>query len=136
MRTLLLLAVVACRDAPAKKAELVLAIDVVYAGASAEVIEQTIALPFEQAAHRLDRKSTRLNSSHSQISYAVFCLKKKKRQIKNNTNINNQKTHCPLYPNLHSNIQLVTLIYLTICSVTSPLHSPSSPCKSPTPSFN
>src|SRR2546427_6664868 len=28
----------------------------------------------------LDRKSTRLNSSHSQISYAVFCLKKKKTQ--------------------------------------------------------
>src|SRR2546430_11567792 len=29
-------------------------------------------------AHVEDRKSTRLNSSHSQISYAVFCLKKKK----------------------------------------------------------
>src|SRR5688572_32723982 len=29
----------------------------------------------------LDRKSTRLNSSHSQISYAVFCLKKKKKLI-------------------------------------------------------
>src|SRR2546430_3694809 len=29
-------------------------------------------------AKALDRKSTRLNSSHSQISYAVFCLKKKK----------------------------------------------------------
>src|SRR5688572_31387460 len=29
---------------------------------------------------RRDRKSTRLNSSHSQISYAVFCLKKKKPQ--------------------------------------------------------
>src|SRR5690242_20870440 len=28
--------------------------------------------------HRLDRKSTRLNSSHMSISYAVFCLKKKK----------------------------------------------------------
>src|SRR2546430_13647834 len=28
-----------------------------------------------------DRKSTRLNSSHSQISYAVFCLKKKKESI-------------------------------------------------------
>src|SRR2546427_8951887 len=28
---------------------------------------------------RIDRKSTRLNSSHSQISYAVFCLKKKKK---------------------------------------------------------
>src|SRR5688572_31811431 len=31
-----------------------------------------------------DRKSTRLNSSHSQISYAVFCLKKKKKIKKNN----------------------------------------------------
>src|SRR2546430_16803431 len=30
-------------------------------------------------AARTDRKSTRLNSSHSQISYAVFCLKKKKK---------------------------------------------------------
>src|SRR5688572_32109761 len=29
-----------------------------------------------------DRKSTRLNSSHSQISYAVFCLKKKKHKYK------------------------------------------------------
>src|SRR5688572_19573028 len=36
--------------------------------------------------NRSDRKSTRLNSSHSQISYAVFCLKKKKKKntIKNN----------------------------------------------------
>src|SRR2546430_7581365 len=33
--------------------------------------------PSVPAALRLDRKSTRLNSSHSQISYAVFCLKKK-----------------------------------------------------------
>src|SRR2546427_8602192 len=33
----------------------------------------------ERPQHR-DRKSTRLNSSHSQISYAVFCLKKKKKQ--------------------------------------------------------
>src|SRR5688572_31382451 len=33
----------------------------------------------EQAS--ADRKSTRLNSSHSQISYAVFCLKKKKQEI-------------------------------------------------------
>src|SRR2546430_5752539 len=30
---------------------------------------------------RRDRKSTRLNSSHSQISYAVFCLKKKKKRL-------------------------------------------------------
>src|SRR5688572_32344149 len=32
------------------------------------------------ATEHLDRKSTRLNSSHSQISYAVFCLKKKKKK--------------------------------------------------------
>src|SRR2546430_8373212 len=33
-----------------------------------------------QALEARDRKSTRLNSSHSQISYAVFCLKKKKKK--------------------------------------------------------
>src|SRR5687768_18092664 len=32
--------------------------------------------------HRVDRKSTRLNSSHGYISYAVFCLKKKKKSKK------------------------------------------------------
>src|SRR2546430_7028660 len=34
---------------------------------------------FEATRSLKDRKSTRLNSSHSQISYAVFCLKKKKK---------------------------------------------------------
>src|SRR2546430_8976247 len=38
--------------------------------------QQQIELAFQ------DRKSTRLNSSHSQISYAVFCLKKKKKTDK------------------------------------------------------
>src|SRR2546427_220939 len=38
-----------------------------------------IAARGDQAGYVLDRKSTRLNSSHSQISYAVFCLKKKKK---------------------------------------------------------
>src|SRR2546422_5218793 len=33
--------------------------------------------------HRGDRKSTRLNSSHGYISYAVFCLKKKKEKLEN-----------------------------------------------------
>src|SRR2546430_7839093 len=33
------------------------------------------------ARRTIDRKSTRLNSSHSQISYAVFCLKKKKKNM-------------------------------------------------------
>src|SRR6266567_7166358 len=36
------------------------------------------SLDFAAASIAPDRKSTRLNSSHSQISYAVFCLKKKK----------------------------------------------------------
>src|SRR2546430_12134649 len=39
-----------------------------------------------------DRKSTRLNSSHSQISYAVFCLKKKT-HIAQNQYYTNNKTH-------------------------------------------
>src|SRR2546427_1488821 len=43
-----------------------------------------------------DRKSTRLNSSHSQISYAVFCLKKKKKKKKEHychITINKNKYH-------------------------------------------
>src|SRR5688572_31841325 len=40
------------------------------------------APPPEPPSAKRDRKSTRLNSSHSQISYAVFCLKKKKNNIK------------------------------------------------------
>src|SRR3712207_7514347 len=36
--------------------------------------------PRRGAALRSDRKSTRLNSSHANISYAVFCLKKKKQE--------------------------------------------------------
>src|SRR2546422_8435819 len=35
--------------------------------------------------HRVDRKSTRLNSSHGYISYAVFCLKKKKKTTQKTT---------------------------------------------------
>src|SRR2546430_8907223 len=35
---------------------------------------------YEASVTGTDRKSTRLNSSHSQISYAVFCLKKKKKR--------------------------------------------------------
>src|SRR2546429_1334059 len=41
-----------------------------------------VALIFEEEDEMLrDRKSTRLNSSHGYISYAVFCLKKKKKAI-------------------------------------------------------
>src|SRR5205085_4389535 len=41
----------------------------------------------------LDRKSTRLNSSHSQISYAVFCLKKKKKKKKKERQKEKEKQH-------------------------------------------
>src|SRR3712207_7473467 len=41
-----------------------------------------VALPGDQPPRgRQDRKSTRLNSSHANISYAVFCLKKKKNNL-------------------------------------------------------
>src|SRR5438132_6536600 len=39
----------------------------------------------------IDRKSTRLNSSHTVISYAVFCLKKKKKKKKDKTSITKNK---------------------------------------------
>src|SRR5438874_4590758 len=44
--------------------------------------------PPEEFAGLVDRKSTRLNSSHVEISYAVFCLKKKKKK----TTENNERT--------------------------------------------
>src|SRR2546430_5555675 len=54
-----------------------------------------------------DRKSTRLNSSHSQISYAVFCLKKKK------------TTHLAFSP------RTITCATLTILRSSSPTSQPS-----------
>src|SRR2546426_2131137 len=42
----------------------------------------------------LDRKSTRLNSSHLVISYAVFCLKKKKKKDRKDTTIEQQQCSC------------------------------------------
>src|SRR2546427_8057950 len=58
--------------------------------------------PLREVAPGQDRKSTRLNSSHSQISYAVFCLKKKKKnrsqqheKQKTNTMSRTPRTHRP-----------------------------------------
>src|SRR2546430_9991242 len=45
-------------------------------GGDAAVLDTVVQIPRDPLR---DRKSTRLNSSHSQISYAVFCLKKKKK---------------------------------------------------------
>src|SRR2546427_9441233 len=54
-------------------------------GPRKEVRKETgpVGQPEGVAQSRRDRKSTRLNSSHSQISYAVFCLKKKKKKQNN-----------------------------------------------------
>src|SRR2546430_4079444 len=49
----------------------------------------------------VDRKSTRLNSSHSQISYAVFCLKKKKSS-------RNLHKHVPLPPRARPDIRVAS----------------------------
>src|SRR3712207_6935393 len=47
--------------------------------------------------HGEDRKSTRLNSSHANISYAVFCLKKKKNTNKYNTSHQHQHKNNSLH---------------------------------------
>src|SRR5207249_7179988 len=52
--------------------------DEIFEHALTESIEEVLATLKEREAKILDRKSTRLNSSHVSISYAVFCLKKKK----------------------------------------------------------
>src|SRR2546427_4900099 len=52
-------------------------VDELFSKGVAEMGEQRFP---EAIATFTDRKSTRLNSSHSQISYAVFCLKKKKKK--------------------------------------------------------
>src|SRR5256886_3527586 len=72
----------------------------------------------------LDRKSTRLNSSHSQISYAVFCLKKKKK-MKSIYDLVNRRTSCTFLvfldvclmpPNLDTAILVSCLLSLRVCS--------------------
>src|SRR2546426_5746429 len=55
------------------------ALDAVFPSAETRVIFQEL-LAEGLEPHKVDRKSTRLNSSHLVISYAVFCLKKKKRR--------------------------------------------------------
>src|SRR3712207_8713082 len=50
-------------------------------GIGAQAIHGALAAVAVGRGIRIDRKSTRLNSSHANISYAVFCLKKKKVSI-------------------------------------------------------
>src|SRR2546430_7290334 len=60
---------------------------------------QTLVTGAVTRTHR-DRKSTRLNSSHSQISYAVFCLKKKKNSLQHHAPC--PTTSLPSTANSHS----------------------------------
>src|SRR5687768_17884161 len=57
------------------------------AGDLVEVVVPVVEVLVHLVRLAADRKSTRLNSSHGYISYAVFCLKKKKKKTK--------KTNCP-----------------------------------------
>src|SRR5438034_3056830 len=61
---------------------------------SAFVVRRGLSDDWTGTAKPRDRKSTRLNSSHTVISYAVFCLKKKKKQqIETNTNESTNDAH-------------------------------------------
>src|SRR5437867_9470953 len=51
----------------------------------------------------LDRKSTRLNSSHRTISYAVFCLKKKKKKKNKNKHIKEKTTRTQIQKHILTN---------------------------------
>src|SRR4051794_41703136 len=56
-----------------------------------QVCDRALAAGLRVRGYLSDRKSTRLNSSHPSISYAVFCLKKKKRRT--TRHIPNRKRH-------------------------------------------
>src|SRR3954449_2136588 len=62
---------------------------------------------------RSDRKSTRLNSSHTLISYAVFCLKKKKQK----TRLDNEQNRPPTWTATYARLQIRT--------IELPLHTPT-----------
>src|SRR2546430_6326772 len=70
------------------------------------MIEGELGVTLERPRYgrRPDRKSTRLNSSHSQISYAVFCLKKKKKQP--------HSTHYSQSPSAHTSHSQVSVPHL------------------------
>src|SRR3989442_811110 len=62
---------------------------------------------------RRDRKSTRLNSSHVRISYAVFCLKKKKQILSRRSRRHCEKTSIAMIRYYHTRL-ISSLIYLIL----------------------
>src|SRR5256886_9426001 len=84
------------------------------------------AADFQVRRLRIDRKSTRLNSSHSQISYAVFCLKKKnnyKIDALHGDNHSNQPLPLvrPLQPVLSTRITACPPVRLWVVVLSRPL---------------
>src|SRR5436305_11649389 len=75
-------------------------------GYSIRRVRRWTAISFYQPHGRRDRKSTRLNSSHVRISYAVFCLKKKKKEL-----------HNPLQPQIRAALELSRVLALSIRSL-------------------
>src|SRR5437870_7327267 len=70
----------------------------------------------------IDRKSTRLNSSHVAISYAVFCLKKKKKNTINTIN-NTSKQTAPYLHTITQKKSLQTSYNKSILDILSVIHS-------------
>src|SRR5699024_11538728 len=64
----------------------------VFGGSGSGASDESANVTFQEGLENADRKSTRLNSSHVSISYAVFCLKKKKEHIHLKQN---QRPHQP-----------------------------------------
>src|SRR2546421_7734880 len=52
-----------------------------------------VSMSYQNCSKYIDRKSTRLNSSHDQISYAVFCLKKKKKKPDDSPSVDTKSTN-------------------------------------------
>src|SRR2546422_6557182 len=71
--------IVLSRSKPARTMYEVLGLGAVWSPLANRTIIDLAGTP-ESGSKRRDRKSTRLNSSHGYISYAVFCLKKKKKE--------------------------------------------------------
>src|SRR2546430_11857127 len=90
----------------------------------------------DQVIHALlDRKSTRLNSSHSQISYAVFCLKKKKHHPRRLSSPHlsqpsSHPRHCRVLTSAFGHAAIVLALAPARSALTSP-YLPSSPLTSP-----
>src|SRR2546429_2933047 len=81
---------------------------------NAEFLKNMLRNAFDRAGGPEDRKSTRLNSSHGYISYAVFCLKKKK-----NTHIQDARSCSPKYALFSPRAPTPT----TLITTTEPTHT-------------